>query len=73
MVKKSSTMTNKRKEIIRVGLPWGIGMFVIMTFIIPYFNGEPIILKRVLIAFPFWILGGILFGYAMNRWLPKEK
>ena len=66
-------MTNKQKEIIKTGLPWGIGMFIIMTFILPYFNDEIITLKKTLIAFPFWILGGLLFGYSMNRWLPKEK
>lgn len=66
-------MTNKRKEIIRIGLPWAIGMFVIMTFVFPYFNDRPITLKKVLIAFPLWMLGGLLFGWAMNRWLPKEK
>ena len=66
-------MTNKQKEIIKTGLPWGIGTFIIMTFILPYFNDEIITLKKTLIAFPFWILGGLLFGYSMNRWLPKEK
>jgi len=66
-------MTNKRKEILRKGLPWGIGMFVMMTFILPYINEQDITIKKTLIAFPFWILGGILFGYAMYKWLPKEK
>tara|TARA_R110000787_G_scaffold196454_1_gene307792 strand:- start:14130 stop:14330 length:201 start_codon:yes stop_codon:yes gene_type:complete len=66
-------MTNKQKEIIKIGLPWGIGMFIIMTFVFPYYNEELITLKKVLIAFPFWILGGLLFGYSMNRWLPKGK
>ena len=66
-------MKNNRKEIIRIGLPWGIGMFIIMTIIFPLMNHEPITLKKVLIAFPLWMLGGWLFGYAMNRWLPKNK
>lgn len=66
-------MANKRKEIIKIGLPWAIGMYVIMTFVFPYFNREPITLKKSLIALPFWLLGGFLFGWAMNRWLPKEK
>jgi hypothetical protein len=66
-------MTTKQKEIIRIGLPWAIGMFVIMTFVFPYFNNQAITLKKVLIAFPLWMLGGLLFGWAMNRWLPKEK
>jgi len=67
------TMTNKRKEILRIGLPWGIGMFVLLTFLLPFINGQDITLKKILIAFPCWMVGGLLFGYAMNRWLPKEK
>ena len=66
-------MENRRKEILRIGLPWGVGMFFIMTFIIPWLNSEPITLKKVLIALPLWMLGGVLFGYSMNRWLPKNK
>lgn len=66
-------MTNRHKEILRIGIPWGIGMFIIMTLLIPYMNEEPITLKNVLIAFPLWMLGGWLFGWAMNRWLPKDK
>lgn len=66
-------MKNNRKEIIRIGLPWGLGMFFLMTFIFPWYNDEAITLKKVLIAFPFWMLGGLLFGYSMNRWLPKDK
>lgn len=66
-------MKNNRKEIIRIGLPWGLGMFLLMTIIFPWMNNEPITLKKLLIAFPFWMFGGWLFGYAMNRWLPKNK
>lgn len=66
-------MTKKQKEIIRIGLPWGIGMFIIMSLVIPWLNQEPILIKKVLVSFPLWMLGGLLFGYSMNRWLPKEK
>jgi hypothetical protein len=48
-------------------------MFIIMTFVFPYLNREVITLKKILIAFPFWMLGGLLFGYSMNRWLPNQK
>ncbi|MFY0630211.1 MAG: hypothetical protein JXR05_07505 [Flavobacteriaceae bacterium] len=66
-------MKQKHKEIIRIGMPWAIGMFILMTFVFPWFNKEPITLSKVLIALPLWTLGGLLFGYSMNRWLPKEK
>jgi hypothetical protein len=48
-------------------------MFVLLTFLLPFINGQDITLKKTLIAFPCWMVGGLLFGYAMNRWLPKEK
>ena len=66
-------MSNKLKQILKIGLPWGIGMFFLMTFIFPYFNDEIITLKKIGIAFPFWMLGGLLFGYSMDRWMPKKK
>jgi len=48
-------------------------MFILLTFVFPYFNDEVITLKKASIAFPLWMLGGLLFGYSMNRWMPKEK
>jgi hypothetical protein len=66
-------MSNKFKQILKIGLPWGFGMFILLTFIFPYFNDEDITLKKIGIAFPLWMLGGLLFGYSMNRWMPKEK
>ena len=66
-------MNSNRKEIVRIGLPWAMGMFLIMTFIFPWLSGEDITWRKVLISFPLWMLGGWFFGYSMNRWLPKNK
>ena len=66
-------MKKQHKEIIRIGLPWGIGMFILMNLLFPWYNEEAITLQKILIALPLWILGGLLFGYSMNRWLPKEN
>ena len=66
-------MKKNFKEIVRIGLPWGLAMFCFMTFLFPWMNNEPIELKKVLISFPLWMLGGLMFGYSMNRWLPKNK
>ncbi|NQX99788.1 MAG: hypothetical protein HRT70_01400 [Flavobacteriaceae bacterium] len=54
-------------------MPWGVGMFIIMTIIFPLMNEQPITIKKVLISLPLWMLGGWLFGYAMNRWLHKDQ
>ena len=66
-------MSNKLKQILKIGLPWGIGMFFLMIFIFPYFNDEIITLKKIGVAFPLWLLGGLLFVYSMHRWMPKKK
>ena len=66
-------MSKKLTNIIRIGLPWVVGMFILSALIIPYFNDKEITLKKIGIAFPLWMLGGLLFGYSMNRWMPKEK
>ena len=66
-------MSKRLTNIIKIGLPWGVGMFILLALIIPYFNDEEITLKKIGIAFPLWILGGFVFGYSMNLWFPKEK
>jgi len=66
-------MKSRQKQILRIGLPWAIGMFLIMTFILPTMRNEEISLNKVLIAFPLWLLGGWLFGYMMVRWGVSKK
>ncbi len=47
-------MSKKLTNIIKIGLPWGVGMFILLALIIPYFNDEEITLKKIVIAFPLW-------------------
>ncbi|WKD85788.1 hypothetical protein KCTC32516_01134 [Polaribacter huanghezhanensis] len=61
------------KKWMKVGLLWGLFMFVIMTFVWPAIVGDEISLKRILIAIPIWILGGIIFGYTMRKNYKEEK
>lgn len=57
----------------KVGLGWGMSMFVAMTFVWPYFDGDEITLKSVLIGFFFWgILGSLFFGLSTKSRLDKE-
>ncbi|MFY7672618.1 hypothetical protein ACOSP6_16165 [Tenacibaculum sp. MEBiC06402] len=55
------------KKWLKSGLIWGMIMFVIMTFIYPYFNNEEITLKKTLIGFVLWTIGGILFGRTLKN------
>lgn len=57
----------------KIGLAWALWMFVIMTFVWPYFDGEEITLKSVLVGFVFWmLLGSFFFGLSMKKRLEKE-
>ncbi|MCT4699084.1 MULTISPECIES: hypothetical protein [Tenacibaculum] len=54
------------------GLVWGLWMFVIMTFVWPYFDGEEITLRKTLISLVIWTIASFAFGWSM-RHNHKEK
>lgn len=55
------------KEWVKVGLAWGIWMFVAMAFFWPLLDGQEITLKITAIKFIFWMFGGLIFGYIMVK------
>lgn len=59
--------TFNNKSWIQLGLIWGSIMFVIMTFVFPYFDGEPITFKSILLSLIIWTLAGFGFGYVMKN------
>ena len=46
-------------------------MFVIMTFGFPYFDGQEITLKSILIGIYFGQFAGLGFGYTMKMFMNK--
>lgn len=62
----------KLKKWQKAGLSWGTFMFVIMTFVWPYFDGEEITLKKTLISLVIWTIASFAFGWSM-RHNHKEK
>ena len=63
----------KLKKWHKTGLSWGLCMFVLMTFVWPYFNGEEITLKSTLIGLVIWgLFGSFFFGLSMKSRLEKE-
>ncbi|TNE65204.1 MAG: hypothetical protein EP344_03125 [Bacteroidetes bacterium] len=58
---------------IRIGLGWGLFMYVFMTFILPFFYGEDLSWKQAVIGVPVWAIGGLSFGYAMKRLFGKKE
>ena len=58
----------KLKKWHKAGLSWGLWMFVIMTFVWPYFDEDEITLKGTLISFVVWVLfGSFAFGWTMRH------
>ena len=60
-----------KKSWIKTGLTWGTFMFLIMTFGFPYFDGQEITLKSILIGLIIWTVAGLAFGYTMKIFMNK--
>lgn len=54
------------KNWIKIGLFWGLLMFVLMTLVFPYLNKEEITTKSILLGSILWMSGGFLFGYLIK-------
>lgn len=51
------------KSWVKFGLIWGVVMFLILNIIFPLIDGEELIMMKLLIFFPVWLIFGLLFGY----------
>lgn len=51
------------------GLSWGGSMFIIMSIIYPYFDGQIITWWTLLLGLVIWTIGGLGFGYMMKLFL----
>lgn len=63
----------KLKKWQKLGLIWALWMFIIMTFVFPFFSGENITLKKTLIGIPIWFIGGLVFGYSQRKNFEKKE
>lgn len=60
------------KSWLRSGFFFGIFMFVSMVLVYPLFKGETITLERVVIGLPLWLVGGLVWGFTMKRWIRRK-
>ncbi|MGV3458886.1 MAG: hypothetical protein ACO1N9_00380 [Flavobacterium sp.] len=51
------------KSWVKFGLIWGVVMFLILNILFPLYDGEKLILTKLLVFFPVWLIFGVLFGY----------
>lgn len=61
------------KAWIKTGLGWGAFMFVAMTFVFPYFDGQDITRKMIISSLIIWTVGGLAFGYIMKLFLNAKN
>ncbi|RKD87934.1 hypothetical protein [Mangrovibacterium diazotrophicum] len=64
---------NKDWPWIKFGLGWGIFMFLFTTLVLPLIEHETITLRRILIAIPIWLLGGLNLGYLLRKKINKKN
>jgi len=55
------------KKWIKEGLTWGLIMFLIMVIFFPWYDGEEITLKRMLVGALIWGAGGLFYGLLMSK------
>lgn len=58
------------KSWVKFGLLWGIFMFLVLNIAFPMWDNKPMDYNAMLVSLPFWIIGGLLFGYVSRK---KEK
>lgn len=67
-------MTKKRamKKWVKEGLIWGLIMFLMIVIVFPWFEGEGITLKRILVGIFIWGIAGLFYGFIMKK-LKKDS
>ncbi|RWX02528.1 hypothetical protein [Flavobacterium cerinum] len=61
------------KSWVKFGLIWGLFMCFIMNVALPLWDNEKLILPKLLIAIPIWIIFGLIFGYVSRKKEPKKQ
>ncbi len=65
--KESST-----KNWLKSGLGFGLIMYVSLIIAFPLIKEEEITQRNLLLGLPFWIIGGLGWGYTMKIWMNKK-
>lgn len=61
------------KKSVKEGLSWAAWMFVFMAIIYPLVKGEKITFISILIAIPFWLLGGFFIAMTTRYFSNLKK
>lgn len=55
------------KSWIKFGLILAVVMFIIFNIFFPLVNGKEIIVKKLLLFFPLYLVFGLIFGYISQK------
>ena len=55
------------KNWVKFGLLWGIFMFLVLNIGFPLWDGSALDYQKMLFSMPFWIIGGLIFGYVSRN------
>lgn len=61
------------KSWMKFGLIWGLFMCFIMNVALPLWDNEKLILPKILIGIPVWLVFGLIFGYVSRKKEPKKQ
>lgn len=61
------------KSWIKFGLFWGMFMALVINVLFPLFDGTEIVPLKVLVSIPFWLVGGLIFGYVSRKKESKKQ
>lgn len=61
------------KSWIKFGLFWGMFMALVINILFPLFDGTEIVPLKVLVSIPFWLVGGLIFGYVSRKKESKKQ
>ncbi len=64
---------HENRNWIKIGLLWGVLMWISNIAFEFIFDDKPITGKGVLFGIPFWLIGGLGFGYIMKLITPSRK
>jgi hypothetical protein len=64
--------TNTTSNWLKLGLIFGLLMFVLMTILLPLIFQEAITRRNLLFGIPLWLICGLVWGYTMKLWMNKK-
>ena len=70
---KDDKSASKGNNWIKIGLFWGVFMYIFTVVLLPLILREEITTRKMLINIPIWVITGLIFGFWINRLALKRN